>query len=84
MDYYIQIEASDEKFPVSYILLDCDNNVEVKLTDGKSDIMKLNKNTKESRNFKLCLQWKELDAELASKLELKLKVDVVQSKEGDV
>ena len=42
----------------------------------------MKKLTKESREFKLYLQWREIDGELADDLDIKLKVDAVQSRKG--
>lgn len=81
-DYVIEIENSAENFPVSYELFDCDNNTEVRLVDGKSEALRLERNEKQSRKFKLILQWKEQDVDLADKLQLNLKITAVQSREG--
>ena len=81
-DYFIEIESSDENFPISYVLFDCDNNKELQLCNGKSEILRLKANKKQSRKFKLILEWQEKTEELAEKLQLNLKVTAVQSKEG--
>lgn len=80
--YTIGIESSVENFPISYVLIDCDNNREVSLINGKSEAIQMKKLTKESREFKLYLQWREIDGELADDLDIKLKVDAVQSRKG--
>lgn len=82
-DYVIQIEDSVEDFPISYKLIDCDNQEEIQLIEGKSQPMKIKSFEKEIRKFKLCFEWRELDRELADSLKIKLKVDVVQSRKGE-
>lgn len=82
LEYNIEIEASEANFPVSYILFDCDNNTPIQLTEGKSETMYLQKFEKQSRKFKLYLQWKELDADLEEEIEINLKINAIQSKEG--
>ncbi len=82
-DYVIEIENSVDNFPVSYTLWDCDNQKEIKLKNGKSEVLRIKHSEKESRKFKLCLQWKELNEDLADNLQIKLKIDVVQSKKGE-
>ena len=81
-EYVISIENSVENFPVSCSLVDCANNKEISLMKGKSETIKINKFKKESREFKLYLQWREIDGELAEDVEIKIKVDAVQSKKG--
>ena len=83
-DYVIEIECSVDNFPIKYQLFDCDNQKEIALIDGKSETMKIKKSEKESRKFKLILSWRELNQELADDLQIKLKVDIVQSKKGDM
>lgn len=80
-DYTIEIEDSVNNFPINYTLFDCNNNEEIQLTDGKSRPMKIKKSVKESRKFKLIVNWRELNEELADELQIKLKVNVQQSKE---
>ena len=81
LEYNIEIEAVEENFPVSYILFDCDNNTQIQLTEGKTEKMHLQKFQKQSRKFKLYLQWKELDVELGEEIEINLKINAIQSKE---
>lgn len=80
-DYTIEIENSIDDFPVSYELIDCDSNQLIKLVNGKSEKMTISKSVKESRQFKLRLEWRELDGEMAEDLEIKLKINVIQRKE---
>lgn len=80
-DYTIEIEDSVNNFPINYTLFDCNNNEEIELADGKSRSMKIKKSVKESRKFKLIVNWRELNEELADELQIKLKVNVQQSKE---
>jgi len=80
-DYIIQIEKSDENFPVSYELFDCATNKKIELVDGKSELMKIKKYAKESKKFKLILNWRELDLELANKVKIDLKLEIKQSEE---
>lgn len=79
--YTIEIENSVENFPVSYVLMDCDKNEEIKLTDGKSEPISISKSTKEIKNFKLYLQWREMDVDLADNVQINLKINAIQSKE---
>ncbi len=83
-EYSITLENSVENFPVSYCLVDCDNNREMQLVDGKSENLKLKKDSKEDREFKLVLQWKELNVELADEWQVKLKVNMVQEVKDEV
>lgn len=79
-DYRIEIEDSADNFPISYTLFDCNNEEEIEVIDGKSRPMKIKKSVKESRKFKLFINWRELDVDLADELQIKLKVKVQQSK----
>lgn len=81
-EYRIELENDVTNFPVTYFLVDCDTNQKIKLIDGKSENLMLKKDVKESRKFKLVLQWQELSMELADEMQIKLKVDVVQ-KQGE-
>lgn len=78
-DYTIEIENSTDNFPINYTLLDCDNSEEIELIDGKSRPMKIKKSVKESRKFKLVLNWRELNEDLADELQIKLKINVQQT-----
>ncbi len=80
-EYNIELESSTENFPVSYQLVDLKNNQEIRLIDGKSENLKIGKDTKESRKFKIVFQWQELNKELADEFQLKLKVNIVQKQE---
>ncbi len=81
LEYNIEIETNEPNFPVSYVLFDCDNNTQIQLTEGKTQKMHLQKFEKQSRKFKLYLQWRELDVALAPDIEIKLKMNAIQSKE---
>ena len=83
-EYNIEIEALADNFPVSYMLFDCDNNTEIKLTEGKTENMSLQKFEEQTRKFKLYMQWRELDGELAEDIEIKLKINGIQSKEDKI
>lgn len=83
-EYIIEVDVSTDNFPVSYFLFDCDNNTEIQLIDGKTNPISLQKFEKESRKFKLYLQWRELDSDLAGSLGIKLKINAVQSKGGEI
>ncbi len=83
-DYVIEVENSVENFPINCQLFDCDAQEEITLVNGKSEKMKIKKLEKESRKFKLILSWRELNQELADNIQIKLKLDVVQSKKGDM
>lgn len=80
-EYVIELEDSVSNFPVTYQLIDCDSNTEIKLVDGKSEKMILKKFEKESKKFKLILNWRELDTDLADNLQIKLKINAVQTRE---
>ena len=80
-EYTIEIENSNEKFPVKYQLFDCDNQKQISFDNGISEKMKIDKFEKQDRNFNLIMEWKELEIDLASDLELKLKINIVQSEE---
>lgn len=79
--YTITIENSNDNFPINYILYDCDNNREIKLDNNTSEILKINKNIKTSRKFKVILNWKDINKELSNNTEIILKVNVIQFKE---
>lgn len=81
-DYIIEIENSDADFPVGYKLIEIDTNREILLRDGKSEFFKLDANQKQSRKFKLVLDWKEKGEVWSEKSHINLKVKAVQSKEG--
>lgn len=80
-EYNIELDNSIENFPVRYQLVDLKNNQEIKLVNGKSDSLKIKKDVKESRKFKIIFQWQELNKVLADKFDLKLKVNIVQKQE---
>lgn len=83
-DYRIEIENSVDNFPIGYTLVDCGNNEEITLINGKSDLMQIKKSEKESRKFKLILNWRELNSDLAEKLQIKLRISLEQSKEDEI
>lgn len=83
-EYSIEIDASTDDFPISYFLFDCDNNTEIELLEGKTNPISLKKSEKESRKFKLYMQWRELDGDLAENIELRLKINGIQSKEEKI
>lgn len=83
-DYRIEIESSVENFPICYTLVDCEKNEEILLIDGKSDWMQIKKSEKESRKFKVILNWQELNSDLAEELQIKLKISLQQSKEDEI
>lgn len=78
-EYTIELENSTENFPVSYNLVDCEQNQEIEFVDGKSEPLKLKKGEKENREFKLVMQWQELNVELAEELQIKLKINMSQN-----
>lgn len=82
-DYSIEIIASNDKFPISYKLYDVDSNSEISLINGKSETLRLAKKVKISRKFKLILEWKEIDGELSDEIKINLKVNAVQSWDGE-
>lgn len=83
-NYQIEVQPSSRDFPVSYVLYDCDNNCEIKLSEGKSEVMKLAKNNKETRKFKVCLQWRDVGNLSEEEVKINLKVKGVQIKEENV
>ena len=80
--YQIEVQASVDDFPIDYVLIDCQDNSEIKLSEGKSEIIKLTKNAKESKKFKLYLQWREIDKSISEKVQINLKIIGVQDKEA--
>ena len=79
-DYQIEIENSVDNFPVNYQLIDCENNQQIQLVNGKSELLQIKKSEKENRRFKLVFEWRELE-EKADDLQIKLKINVIQRKE---
>lgn len=77
-EYSIELENSTKNFPVSYDLFDCKTNQPIEFMNGKSEPLKLKKGEKEKREFKLIMQWQELNVELAEELQIKLKINVSQ------
>ena len=77
-EYSIELENSTENFPVSYDVFDCETNQQIEFMNGKSELLKLKKGEKEKREFKLIMQWQELNVELAEELQIKLKINVSQ------
>lgn len=77
-EYFIEIELSNQDFPVLCTLIDCDNNTQIELENGKSKIFSLFKFEKKSRKFKVLLDWRELDRELSDDLDVNLKIHAVQ------
>jgi len=80
-EYEIEINLSNEDFPVNYKLYDCNSDKYVSLIDGKSEIMDLKANEKECRKFILYFEWKELEEFLSDEVKVDLKVSAVQKKE---
>lgn len=80
-EYIIEIQDSNDSFPIMYRLFDCDSNREILLNDKKSEKMKIAKFQKQSRNFKLVMEWRELGDDLENQLQMQLKINVIQSKE---
>lgn len=80
-DYKIKIESSTAIFPIKYKLIDVDNNCEIPLNFGETQTLTLKKLKKEVRNFKLYVEWNDLDSELSDEVEIKLKIQAVQSRE---
>lgn len=78
-DYQIEIENSVGNFPVNYELIDCTTNQKIQLVDGKSELLQIKKEEKESRKFKLVFKWRELE-QMADELRIKLKINVIQRK----
>ena len=78
-EYSIELENSTKNFPVSYDLFDCKTNQEIEFINGKSGPLKLKKGEKENREFKLVMQWQELNVELAEELQIKLKINMMQN-----
>lgn len=81
-DYKIRIENSADNFPIKYKLIDSDEAKELQLNSNETSILTLKKLEKEIRHFKLYVEWNDLDLELADNIEIKLKVEAVQHKEG--
>ena len=81
-EYTIEIKNSAENFPVSCQLWDCDKDSEIPLLNGKSEKLTIKKSVKEIRNFKLLLEWRELSGDMAEHLQIRLKINVIQSEEG--
>ena len=77
-EYSIELENSTKNFPESYDLFDCKTNQPIEFMNGKSEPLKLKKGEKEKREFKLIMQWQELNVELAEELQIKLKINVSQ------
>ena len=82
-EYYIQIILSNSNFPVKYELFDCENNKYIKLSNGKSEVIKLKAFEKQSQKFKLYFNWKEMEGELAENVKINLKIIAKQSR-GEV
>lgn len=81
-EYEIILENSSNKFPISYKIFDCDNNIELKLNNGKTERVKIGKNRKEKRNFKIVFEWRELIINLEEEFELKMKVNGYQEEKN--
>ena len=81
--YTIEVVSSVDNFPIQYRLYDSDINKELKMIKGKSEELKIKKNEKEKRNFKLVLNWNELEGDLADEVKINLKINVVQDKKDE-
>lgn len=82
-DYFIEISCSNNNFPISYKLYDLTTGEEIKLIDGKSQILNLARSIKKSRKFKLVLEWKEISEELSDEIKINLKINAIQSRKDD-
>ena len=78
MEYSLAIDCSTTNFPISYQLIDGDKGEEIPLTEGKTQNFNLKKEEKQRKPFKLILNWRELDDELAEELLIRIKVEVEQ------
>ena len=80
-EYRIYLEDSVSNFPVKYCLIEIQNNQEVPLENGYSTTLILPKNEKVNRKFKIVLNWKELDGQLAEEMKIRLKILAIQGKD---
>lgn len=81
-NYKIKIEASVLNFPIKYKLIDIDNNIGIELNYGETAILSLKKFDKEIRKFKLYIEWNDVEEVYSDDIEIKLKIEAAQNKEG--
>lgn len=79
-EYVIEIENSQKNFPARCFLYDIDNDMKISINNGKSPVMKLDKFSKISRRFKICIEWIEKNGALAQETEIKLKINAIQER----
>ncbi len=81
--YNIEIEESNLNFPIKYKIIDLSNNQEIKIENNISEDLKIKKETKEEKKYKLVIEWEDEKEELSQMIDLKLKLNLKQYKIGE-
>ena len=58
--FYIEIENSNDNFPVKYELYDCETNLEILKDSNRTESMDIIKNEEYEKKYKLLVNWNEL------------------------
>lgn len=82
--YNIEIIESNNNFPIKYKIFDVSNNKEIIVENGITETLKISKEIKEEKIYKIILEWEEKEFEMSENLNLKLKLNLKQYKIGEV
>lgn len=82
--YNIEIIESNNNFPIKYKIFDVSNNKEIIVKNGITETLKISKEIKEEKIYKIILEWEEKEIEMSENLNLKLKLNLKQYKIGEV
>lgn len=81
--YNIELETSDTSFPVKYKLIDLSENKVIELNNNKSGNLKISKNIKEDKTYRIFIDWENKNIKLDEKFFIKVKLNINQYKIGD-
>lgn len=78
-EYMIIIEGIDNSFPATYTLYS-ETGEEIKLVNNRTEHFIQNGNAKQKDKYILKVKWKEIEENLASTSDIKIKVEAVEKK----
>lgn len=81
--YNIEVIESNSNFPIKYKIIDTTNNKEIALNNNITENLKIQKQVKDEKTFKIILEWEEKE-NMPEEIDLKLKLNLKQYKIGEV
>lgn len=81
--YNIELIKSNSTFPVKYKIIDLSENRELTINNGISEEIKISKQIKEEKIYKIIFYWEEIENEMSENLEFKLRLNLKQYKIGE-